>query len=91
MNNPEFQRNLFLLEKTEQIALINTLKKIAQLTWAQLYADRGLKWEMIASKQSKSGIRIYSFKFSQKYRALSLRQEDFLRLLTLHTDHDSAY
>ena len=91
MNNPEFQRDLFLLEKIEQIALINTLKKISQLTWSQLYVDRGLKWEMITSKQSKSGIRIYSFRFSQKYRALSLRQGDFLRLLTLHTDHDSAY
>lgn len=91
MNNPTFQQDLFLLEKNEQIALIKTLKKISQLTWEQLYLDQGIKWEAITSKQTKSGERIYSFRFSQKYRGLALRQENFLRLLTLHTDHDSAY
>lgn len=91
MNNPEFQSCLFKLEKTEQIALINTLKKINQLTWAQLYADHGLKWEAIISKQTPKGARIYSFRFSQKYRATALREDDFLRLLTLHPDHDSTY
>ena len=91
MNNPEFQRDLFALEKHEQIALIKALKKITQLNWSQLYQDNGFKWEAISSKQSKAGERIYSFRFSQKYRALALRQNDFLRLLTLHVDHDSAY
>lgn len=38
-----------------------------------------------------SGERIYSFRFSKKYRALALRKNDFLCLLTLHVDHDSAY
>ncbi|MGE3920558.1 MAG: hypothetical protein AB7F64_06405 [Gammaproteobacteria bacterium] len=91
MNNPEFQKDFFSLEKNEQLALLKTLKKISQLTWDQLYSDQGLKWELILSKQSKAGHRIYSFRFSQKYRALALRQEQFLRLLTLHVDHDSAY
>jgi hypothetical protein len=91
MNNPEFQDDFFKLEKIEQAALIKTLKKIRQLKWSQLYADKGLNWEVILSKQAKSGARIYSFRFSQKYRALALREENFLRLLTLHVDHDSAY
>lgn len=91
MNNPDFQTDLFNLEKQEQIALIKTLKKIHQLRWSQLYLDNGLKWEVISSKQTECGGRIYSFRFSQKYRATTLRQEDFLRLLTLHVDHDSAY
>ena len=91
MNNPEFQDDFFNLEKTEQAALIKTLKKIRQLGWSQLYVDNGLNWEVILSKQSKSGARIYSFRFSQKYRALALRDSNYLRLLTLHVDHDSAY
>lgn len=91
MNNPEFQQDFFGLQKQEQIALINTLKKIRKLDWSQLYADNGLNWEAILSKQSTTGERIYSFRFSQKYRATALRQDDFLRLLTLHVDHDSAY
>lgn len=81
---PEFQKNLFALEKNELSALIKTLKKIHTLSWAQLYSDHGLKWEAISSKQTKSGQRIYTFRFSQKYRATALRQDDFMRLLSLH-------
>lgn len=91
MNSPEFQAALFKLDKTEQLALIRTLKKINQLTWPELYSDRGLKWETILTKQIKTNERIYSFRFSQKYRGTAIRQGDFLRLLTLHVDHDSAY
>jgi hypothetical protein len=91
MNNLDFQEDFFNLEKTEQAALIKTLKKIKQLNWSTLYSDKGLNWEAILSKQTKSGERIYSFRFSKKYRATALRQDNFLRLLTLHVDHDSAY
>ncbi len=91
MNNPEFQRDFFELEKKEQIALITTLKKIRQLKWAEVYLNNGLKWEAILSKKTLSGQRIYSFRFSQKYRATAFREGEFLRLLTLHVDHDSVY
>ncbi len=91
MNNPTFQDDLFKLKKDEQLSLIRTLKKINQLTWDQLYKDQGLKWELIISKTTKCAGRIYSFRFAQKYRALALREDSYLRLLTLHTDHDSAY
>jgi len=91
LNNPTFQADLFGLEKSEQLALIKTLKKIHRFTWTELYSDHGLKWEAISSKQTKSGQRIYTFRFSQKYRATALREEDYMRLLALHTDHDSAY
>lgn len=91
MNQPDFQRDFFDLEKTEQVALIKTLGKIRKLHWSDLYSDKGLNWEAILSKQTKLGDRIYSFRFSKKYRATALRQDNFLRLLTLHVDHDSAY
>lgn len=91
LNNLDFQKDLFSLQKNEQLLLIKTLKKINELTWDNLYKDQGLKWEAIVSKTTKSGQRIYSFRFSQKYRVLALRDGVYLRLLTLHTDHDSAY
>lgn len=91
MNNPEFQKDFFSLEMSEQLALIKTLKKITQMRWTALYSDNGLKWETILSKKTRSGMRIYSFRFSQKYRATAIREEHFLRLLTLHVDHDGAY
>ncbi|WP_236870439.1 hypothetical protein [Candidatus Bandiella numerosa] len=90
MNNPQFQADLFQLEKKQQTALLSTLKKIHKMTWEEVYSNRGLKWEIILSKQY-NGKRIYSFRFSQKYRGLALREDEYIRLLTLHVDHDSAY
>ena len=91
LDNLDFQKDLFSLQKNEQLSLIRTLKKINELTWDNLYKDQGLKWEAIVSKTTKSDQRIYSFRFSQKYRVLALRDGVYLRLLTLHNDHDSAY
>lgn len=91
LNNPDFQKDLFALQKNEQLALIKTLRKISDLNWNELYQDHGLKWETIIAKIAKNNMRIYSFRFSQKYRILALREDTYLRLLNLHTDHDSAY
>jgi hypothetical protein len=91
LNTPEFQNDFFNLEKIEQLALIKTLKKIRKLQWVELYSDKGLKWEAILSKTNKKGERIYTFRFSSKYRATAIRENDFMRLLTLHVDHDGAY
>jgi len=91
MNNKQFQNDLFVLEKTEVNALVKTLKKINQLEWGQLYKDKGLRWESIINPTIKSNKQLYSFRFSGKYRALAYRKENFLMLLTLHVDHDSAY
>jgi hypothetical protein len=91
LNNPEFQSDLFSLEKYEQLALVKTLRKISNLSWDELYKDQGLKWKLIVSKMAKNNRRIYSFRFSQKYRALAFREESYLRLLALYPDHDGAY
>jgi hypothetical protein len=45
LNNPMFQAHLFGLQKAERHAALDTLSKIRQLTWAQLYRDNGIKWE----------------------------------------------
>jgi hypothetical protein len=91
MNNPEFQKDFFSLEKNEQLAFIKIFKKIQKMNQPEVYADHALKWEVILSKTTTAGDRIYSFRFSQKYRATALRENTYLRLLTLHIDHDSTY
>lgn len=91
LNNNNFQSDLINLEKTEIFAFTKTLRKIMQLSWQELYADNGLKWEAIKGKQTMAGEKIYTFRFSQKYRATALREGDFLRILALCVDHDSAY
>lgn len=45
LNNPALQDNLLRLQKAERHVALDTLHKIRQLTWNQLYQDAGLKWE----------------------------------------------
>ena len=91
INYPAFQEQLFNLEKIEQRAFLNTLKKIKQLNWEELYKDKGIRWELITSKGTARGNHIYSFRFSQKYRATAYREENYLVLMALFVNHDSAY
>jgi hypothetical protein len=46
---------------------------------------------LIRSKKGKQGEKLYSLRITQKCRAVAIREGDYLRLLSLHSDHDSAY
>lgn len=92
LNNPVFQENLLTLQKAERLAALDSLSKIRRLTWAQLYRDNGLKWEKIFSVKLPAGVdAIYSLHITQSRRATAFRDGDFIRLLTIAPDHDSAY
>lgn len=92
LNNPTFQNNLFGLQKPERLAALDTLKKIRQLTWAQVYRDNGLKWEKIVSVRPPAGIdAIYSLRITQGRRATALRDGLYMRMLSVAPDHDSTY
>ena len=91
LNNPSFQQDLFTLQKSEAVAVLKTFRKISQLTWEQLYADQGLKWELIRRKIGNGSEKLYSLRITQKCRAIALREGDYLRFLSLHPDHDSTY
>ncbi len=92
LNNPVFQDNLLTLQKPERHAALDTLQKIRQLTWNQLYRDPGLKWEKITSIRPPQGIdAIYSLRITQTRRATAYRDGDFIRLLTIVPDHDATY
>ena len=92
INNPTFQVNLLTLQKAERHAALDTLNKIRQLTWNQLYADNGLKWEKISSVKPPAGVdAIYSLRITESRRAPAYRDGDFIRLLTVAADHDPTY
>jgi hypothetical protein len=92
LNNPVFQEHLLTLQKAERHAALDTLNKIRQLTWNQLYRDQGLKWEKITSIKTPKGIdAVYSLRISRSRRATAHRDGDFLRLLTIAPDHDATY
>ncbi len=92
LNNSTFQKNWLQLEKSERDRVTNTLCKLIQLTWSQLYKDQGLKWEKISSIKPPADINtIYSLRITQSRRATAYREGDFLRFLTIQQDHDSTY
>ena len=92
LNNPTFQDNLLGLQKPERHAALNTVNKIRQLTWNQLYRDQGLKWEKITSIEPPKDIEaIYSLRITKARRATAYRERDYLRLLTIAPDHDATY
>lgn len=91
LNNPVFQEQLFALQKPERNAAIDTLRKIRQLSWNQLYRDNGLKWEKILSVKPPGLDAIYSLRITQSRRCTAYRDGDFMRLLTVAPDHDSTY
>jgi hypothetical protein len=47
--------------------------------------------EAIDHLKASNGAKVYSFRLNQRIRALAYRDGDFLRLISLHPDHDSPY
>jgi len=92
LNNPVFQQNLPDLQKPDRHAALDTLGRLRQMTWNQVYRDQGLKWEKIASFKPPAGIEaIHSLRISPSRRATAYRDGDFIRLLTVSPNHDSTY
>jgi len=91
LNNPEFQANLLALDKPQAWAVLQTLRLLQAMTWLQLQQSKGLRWELIQSRQGPQGERLYSLRVSRSCRAVAWREGDWLRFLSLHPDHDSAY
>jgi len=92
LNSEVFQRNWLGLDKQERNRVTDTLRKLRQMTWNQVYRDAGLKWEKVASVKPPPGIdAIYTLRITQSRRATACRQGDFMRLLSVAPDHDAAY
>jgi hypothetical protein len=92
LNSPVFLSNWETLELDEQEKAYATFQKITQLTWNQIYRDKGLKWEKIHSIPAPKGIdALYSFRVSKSIRGIGFREDHFLRVLLIEPDHDAAY
>jgi hypothetical protein len=95
LNNPVFQRDLLGLPKVERHAALDTLAKLRpmlrQLTWSQVYRDKGLHWEKIISIEPPPGIdTLYSLRITPSRRAIACREGEFIRLLSIPVDHDAT-
>lgn len=91
LNSPEFQDVFLCLEASELKQVVASLRRLRDRDWSSLYHHTSFRWEAIEHLRAPNGARIYTLRLSQRIRAVALRDGDFLRLSSLHPDHDSAY
>ncbi len=89
LNNPVFQKQLFA--KQAQTRVLGILRKLQGINWQMLYQDNVLRWVRIHSKPGPKGACLYTFRISKKCRVIAFREGNWLRLLSIQPDHDSAY
>ena len=77
--------------KQEAWAVLKTLRMLQAISWEQLQSSKGLRWELIQSRQGPAGQRLFSLRITRSCRAVAWRNGTWLRLLSLHPDHDSTY
>jgi hypothetical protein len=91
LNSPEFQDVFFRLELSELKQVVSSLRRLGELDWNTLYRHTGFKWEAVRHIRTPNGATAYSLRLSEKIRGIAYRDGDFLRLISLHPDHDSGY
>ena len=91
LNSPAFQDVFFHLEQEDLRQVVAALRRLSELDWNSLYRHTGFRWEAIQHLKAPNGSTIYSLRLNQRIRGLAFRDGDFLRFVSLHPDHDSAY
>jgi hypothetical protein len=91
LNSPEFQDVLFRLQPDDLKQVVAALRRLRELDWNALYRHTGFRWEAIEQLKIVGTGKVYSLRLSQRVRAVGFRDRDFLRLISLHPDHDSTY
>jgi len=91
LNFPDFQKDLFKLQKNETYSLIRTLKTLSRMDFDQLRRSPGLNLERIRNMKTRKGNPLYSIRITRSFRAVASMEGDYLRFVSLHPDHDSAY
>jgi hypothetical protein len=91
LNSPEFQDVFFRLAADDLKQVVASLRRLRELPWNGLYRHTGFRWEAIEHLKAPNGSKVYSMRLGQRIRAVGFRDGNFLRLTSLHPDHDSAY
>jgi hypothetical protein len=91
LNSPEFQDVFFRLTLDDLKQVVASLGRLHDMDWNSLYRHTGFRWEAIDHLSPPKGAKVNSLRLSQRIRAVAFRDGDYLRLISLHPDHDSAY
>ncbi|MBT3473337.1 MAG: hypothetical protein HN870_07795 [Gammaproteobacteria bacterium] len=79
------------MEKAELAVFIRTAKKISKMELQQIQQSSGLNLEKIKNINSPTGKELYSIRMNRSFRAVVTIEGEFIRFVSLHPDHDSAY
>ena len=91
LNFPPFQQDLFSLDKTQLTAFVKSVKKINKMDLRRVQQSSGLNLEKIKNLKTSNGKTLYSIRMSKSFRAVICIEDDFIRFISLHPDHNSAY
>ena len=91
LNFPPFQQDLFSLDKTQLTAFVKSVKIINKMDLSLVQQSSGLNLEKIKNLKTSNGKTLYSIRMSKSFRAVICIEDDFIRFISLHPDHDSAY
>ena len=91
LNFPPFQQDLFSLDKTQLTAFVKSVKIINKMDLRQVQQSSGLNLEKIKNLKTSNGKTLYSIRMSKSFRAVICIEDDFIRFISLHPDHDTAY
>ena len=91
LNFPPFQQDLFSLDKTKLSSFVQSVKKINKMDLRQFQQSSGLNLEKIKNIKTPNGKTLYSIRMSKSFRAVICIEDDFIRFISLHPDHDTAY
>lgn len=91
LNFQDFQKDLFKLGKKELYALIKTLRTLSRMDFNQIRQSSGLNLERIKTMRTRKENTIYSIRITRSFRATLTIEGNYLRFISLHPDHDSAY
>jgi len=91
LNFPPFQQDLFSLDKTKLSIFVQSVKKINKMDLRQVQQSSGLNLEKIKNIKTPNGKTLYSIRMSKSFRAVICIEDEFIRFISLHPDHESAY
>ena len=91
LNSRDFQDVFLRLELFDLKQVMQGLRRLRSLDGSSLYRHTGFQWEAIGNLSAPNGSRVYSLRLGDRIRALAYREGPWLRFISLHPDHDSAY
>ncbi len=93
---PAFVKQLATMERDQLQAIMNSIVKLQKTSWHELWAQStkgkgktGFNYEFI--EEDKDLGKIHSIRITAACRARVVRDNEWMRFISLHPDHDSAY